>query len=116
MKNKITILREDTIREIKYLIEQECASRNLGREHGISLDDMDRIFLPKSDEFDDQASNFVTGVVNNGIINYEGDCAGFIPFEECSTDVLGEILAGIELEKANGIIEMCNNPFYIPKK
>lgn len=115
MKNKkptkAQLLREDTIREIKYLVEQECAARGLGRNHGISLDDSDRISLPKSDEFDDQTSNIVTGVVHNGIINYEGDASGFIPFEECSVEVLSEVLSGLELEKENDTIEMCENPF-----
>lgn len=107
-KNKVAELRQRTLTDIKYLVEQECAARNLGKEYGISLDtEPHDIFLPKSDPTDDQTSNFVIGAMHNGVINSEGDTEGFIPYEELSTDVLGEILAGIEIEKENGTIEMC---------
>lgn len=110
---KAQLLKEETIKEIKFLVEQECASRNLGREHGISLDDsLHDIFLPKSDQYDDQTSNFVTGVVHDGIINYEGDASGFIPFSECSVEVLSDVLSGIEIEIKNKTVEICKNPFH----
>ncbi len=104
-KNKVIELRERTLADIKYLVEQECAARNLGKEYGISLDaEPHDIFLPSSDE---EESNIVIGAMHNGVINCEGHNEGFIPYEELSTDVLGEILAGIEIEKENGTIEMC---------